>query len=410
MGPALRLAARLLAGAAVRRDLGLLDRGPAPAVLPARARVSCPSPTRLARLLHPSAGLPAAVLVACPPPVLPAALGPAAALLSEHPASCAASCCGSRRGRCAPLEADPPHRAARHAAAGRALLRSRALDAPDVGEHGRRRGRVAAAADCADGGACWRGRSCRCSRPARRSGRACCATPRPRASCRSRTGRSRRPSTWPPCCRGSHEPIGGVLGTHVPVIADAEDFMLHVPGWRAGALVLLYGIALILAVRATPRSRPALLYLLAARARGRGVPVSRARRAPHDPLPDAALPAGGRARRLGGAPGRTSRRAWILVLALAALHLAGGTQLLDAWRSTDRAQAAVPAAGPASRRAGARARAGCATRTRPTGRRFGSPGRAASGSWPRRPGTTASATGRCRCSTRCASRRTSPGC
>ncbi|HSD29159.1 MAG TPA: glycosyltransferase family 39 protein, partial [Vicinamibacteria bacterium] len=27
-----------------------------------------------------------------------------------------------------------------------------------------------------------------------------------------------------------HEPLGGVLGTHVPVVADAEDFVLHAPG------------------------------------------------------------------------------------------------------------------------------------------------------------------------------------
>src|SRR5512134_1176539 len=61
-----------------------------------------------------------------------------------------------------------------------------------------------------------------------------------------------------------HEPLGGVLGTHVPVIADAEDFMLYHRGWAAGLSVLLYGVLLIVAARKAKAAGPAPLLLLAA--------------------------------------------------------------------------------------------------------------------------------------------------
>ena len=53
-----------------------------------------------------------------------------------------------------------------------------------------------------------------------------------------------------------HEPLGGVLGTHVPVVADAEDFMLYHRGWAAALTVLLYGLMLVLAGRAATASQP----------------------------------------------------------------------------------------------------------------------------------------------------------
>lgn len=136
-----------------------------------------------------------------------------------------------------------------------------------------------------------------------------------------------------------HEPLGGVLGTEVPVIADAEDFMLRSPGWMAGLIVLVYGLLLVLAGRAATGTHPSLLYFLAAFLALLAFPFP-LRAAPHTIrfltplyLPVAALVA------WGASPRGTSRRVWVVVLALAALHLATGTRLLDSWRSLDRAGA-----------------------------------------------------------------------
>jgi hypothetical protein len=135
-----------------------------------------------------------------------------------------------------------------------------------------------------------------------------------------------------------HEPHGGVLGTHVPLVADDEDAVLYAPGWRAGLLVLGYGFLLILAARAAGPGHPALLYLLAAGLALLAFPFP-VRSSAHTIrfltpvfLPVAALVS------WAAAPRGTSRRSWIAVLALAALHLGGGTQLLQAWRLADRAQ------------------------------------------------------------------------
>lgn len=136
-----------------------------------------------------------------------------------------------------------------------------------------------------------------------------------------------------------HEPIGGLLGAHVPVVADAEDFMLQAPGWVAGGLVLVYGLLLVLAARATGLRHPSLLYLLAAALTVAAFPLP-LRSAPHTIrfltplyLPVAALVA------WAAAPRGGTRRPWLAVLALAALHLTGATQLLEAWRGSDRAEA-----------------------------------------------------------------------
>jgi 4-amino-4-deoxy-L-arabinose transferase-like glycosyltransferase len=134
-----------------------------------------------------------------------------------------------------------------------------------------------------------------------------------------------------------HEPVGGILGTHVPVVADAEDYMLHAPGWVAGLVVFLYGILLVLAGRAASPKHPAALFFLAALLALLAFPFP-LRSAPHTIrfltplyLPVAALVT------WAAAPRGTSRRAWVVVLALAALHLGFGTQLLGAWRDTERA-------------------------------------------------------------------------
>jgi hypothetical protein len=136
-----------------------------------------------------------------------------------------------------------------------------------------------------------------------------------------------------------YEPLGGLLGTHVPVVADAEDFMIRMPGWQAAGLVLLYGLLLVLAGRAARSGHPSALYLLAAGLALLAFPFP-ARAAPHTIrfltplyLPVAALVA------WAASPRGTSRRAWVAVLALAALHLAGATRLLGEWRNLDRAEA-----------------------------------------------------------------------
>jgi 4-amino-4-deoxy-L-arabinose transferase-like glycosyltransferase len=134
-----------------------------------------------------------------------------------------------------------------------------------------------------------------------------------------------------------HEPLGGVLGTHVPVVADAEDFMLHHRGWAAATSVLLYGVLLVQAGRSATAGSPALLLFAAAALALVAFPFP-VRSAPHTIrlltplyLPVAALVA------WAASPRGTSRRAWVLVLGLASLHLALGTRLLEAWRRTDRA-------------------------------------------------------------------------
>ena len=136
-----------------------------------------------------------------------------------------------------------------------------------------------------------------------------------------------------------YEPLGGLLGTHVPVLADSEDFVLHPPGWIAAGLVLLYGLLLVLAGRAARRGHPSVLYLLAAALALLAFPFP-ARAAPHTIrfltplyLPVAALVA------WAAAPRGTTRLAWVAVLALSALQLTGATRLLGAWRSLDRAEA-----------------------------------------------------------------------
>jgi hypothetical protein len=136
-----------------------------------------------------------------------------------------------------------------------------------------------------------------------------------------------------------YEPLGALMGTHVPIVADSEEFVIRMPGWQAAGLVLLYGLLLILAGRAARSGHPSVLYLLAAGLALLAFPFP-ARAAPHTVrfltplyLPVAALVA------WAASPRGTSRRAWVAVLALAALQLAGGSRLLEAWRNLDRAQA-----------------------------------------------------------------------
>jgi hypothetical protein len=142
-----------------------------------------------------------------------------------------------------------------------------------------------------------------------------------------------------------HRPLGGLLGTHVPVVADAGDPLVQAPRWAAGALVLVYGGLIILAVRMRRGSAGARLLLAAAALAVLAFPF------PLRSGPNAIrfltpaylcilplviwVPLAGRQRPEAVAGGL--RRAWIVVLGLASLHLTTGTRLLQSWRQTDRA-------------------------------------------------------------------------
>ncbi len=136
-----------------------------------------------------------------------------------------------------------------------------------------------------------------------------------------------------------YEPVGGLVGTHVPVVADSEDFVVRTPGWVAASLILIYGGLLILAARNSGDQAAARLLLAAAALAVIAFPLP-LRSGPHTIrfltplyLPLAALVA------WAFVGSNRPRRSWIAVLALAGLHLVGGHRLLEAWRATDRAEA-----------------------------------------------------------------------
>lgn len=135
-----------------------------------------------------------------------------------------------------------------------------------------------------------------------------------------------------------HQPVGGLLGTHVPLVPDDPKHVAQAPPWVAAGLVLVYGGGLILAARRV-RARPAVPVLLATAALGLALFPLPLRSGPETIrfltpiyLPVAALMA------WVALTEKHARRAWIVVLALASLHLAGARGLLAAWRGADRAQ------------------------------------------------------------------------
>jgi hypothetical protein len=135
-----------------------------------------------------------------------------------------------------------------------------------------------------------------------------------------------------------HEPLGAVLGTHVPVVADDPAHVVRAPSWAAAGLVLIYGGAVVIAA-SRAGAHPAVALLLASAAVALATFPLPQRSGPGTVrflapvyLPLAAVVA------WAGLVPRTARRAWIAALALAALHLAGARELLGAWRAADRAQ------------------------------------------------------------------------
>lgn len=136
-----------------------------------------------------------------------------------------------------------------------------------------------------------------------------------------------------------HRPVGGLIGTHVPLIADDPDRVVLAPGWVAGALILIYGTSLVLAVRASRGNGRAALLVWAAALALAAFPFplrsgpSAIRFLTPIYLTLAALVAWVPVT-LSGA-----RRALVVALALATLHLVAGARLLAAWRQADRAAA-----------------------------------------------------------------------
>ena len=143
-----------------------------------------------------------------------------------------------------------------------------------------------------------------------------------------------------------HEAVGGLMGTHVPLVADDPDHVVHARPLGAAATVIVYGISLVLGTRRAlrapatdPSASRARLLLAAAgltllafpfplRASPASVRFLTCAYLPVIALVSwAAVAAGGR------------RRAWTVVLVLAAAHLSMGTRLLGAWRTADRTAA-----------------------------------------------------------------------
>ena len=136
-----------------------------------------------------------------------------------------------------------------------------------------------------------------------------------------------------------HRPLGGLLGTHVPMVADDPVHVVRAPTAVAVAIVALWAAGFAMAVLAA-RAQPAAWPLLAVVAAAIIVFPLPLRSGPGTIrfltplyLPLVALVAWGGIVRAG------ARRTWVLVLALAALHLAAGSRLLAAWRTADRAAA-----------------------------------------------------------------------
>ncbi|MFI5183439.1 MAG: hypothetical protein ACHQNV_03495 [Vicinamibacteria bacterium] len=140
-----------------------------------------------------------------------------------------------------------------------------------------------------------------------------------------------------------HRPILGLLGAHVPIVADDPDWTVAAPLWVAVGLVALYALGLVTAARAS-RGRGAAALLLGVvvlvvlafpfpvRSGGHTVRYLTAAYLPLVALV-AWAPLAGREY-----PGAT-RRGWAFVLALSCLHLVSGARLLAAWRGLDRAAA-----------------------------------------------------------------------
>jgi hypothetical protein len=299
-----------------------------------------PAAWALARALDPRAALPAAVLLACPSPylLLMAAMPPPmySAALALSAAALAIALTAAARGR--------PSAAALAGwgiASGLALW-THLMTAPAVaasaaylaaGTRNRRRLWIAAAAlavTCAP----WWIRAT--------------ADPQAGAAVSLSGRRAAFGAHFGATLPALHRPLGGVLGTHTPLVADDPGHLVRRSAPAAAAVVAswLAGFALALRGARAHRATWPLLAVVAAAIAAFPFPL---RSGPGTlrfltPLyvPLAALVAWGAVTRL------RPRLAWSLVLAIAAFDVAGGAGLLAAWRAAERAAPpfALPDLGP----------------------------------------------------------------
>lgn len=290
-----------------------------------------PAAWAMARALDPRAALPAAVLAACPAPYLllmaaaPPPMYPASLLLSAIVLTLAIR--GGARGRPSAL-----------LLVGAGLLGGLAvwthlMTAPavmasavflTVRTRHRRRLWIAAAALLLASAPMWMG------------------APRPETAA-APVGLSSRRASFTDHLRGTlpalPRPVSGILGAHVPLVADDVEHVIRAPRLVAAGMIGLWLIGLALALSAA-RAHPSTWPLIAVVAAAVAVFPLPLRSGPGTIrfltplyLPLIALVAWGAVTR-GGV-----RRAWVLVLALAALSLAAASPLLSAWRGADRAAA-----------------------------------------------------------------------
>jgi hypothetical protein len=148
-----------------------------------------------------------------------------------------------------------------------------------------------------------------------------------------------------------HRPVGGLIGTHVPILADDPDHVVEVPGVIAAVLGVAY-VVVLLAAAGRARQTPNAWLLFLAVALALLIFPFPARSGPETIryltpvyLPLAALVG------LAASATATERRALGVTLALVSLHLVGATRLLAAWRATDRADPpfSLPDLGPVRR-------------------------------------------------------------
>ena len=305
----------------------------------------------LGRRLHPRAGLPAALLLACPPPYL--------LLLAAMPPPLYATSlvlCGlllllalrlGERLDGGTSTSDGRLRAGLllwGALAGLALwthLMTASTVAAAFVPHGPSRATPMDACPPVRGSARRRERTLLDQCPRRPTGH---ARGQPRA-----VARRRSPPTSPTVLPRLHEPVGGLFGTHVPVVADDAEHVVGPPMAAAVLLVALETLLLVLAARGARQNPAALLYFAAAGLALLAFPFPQ-RSAPHNIrfLTPMALPV---LVLLAWPVAERTRRAALVVLALTSLHLLGGLRLLEEWRHLGRAEAPflLPDLGPVRR-------------------------------------------------------------
>lgn len=135
-----------------------------------------------------------------------------------------------------------------------------------------------------------------------------------------------------------HEPLAGILGSHTPLVPDDPDAVVWSPRAAAGVAIFIYGACLVFAARGARDPRVTLL-LAAAGLTVLAFPLPlRSGPATLRFLTPLYVPLAVLVAWVAVARG-SARRSYLVVLSLAALHLAGASRLLSAWHMADRAEA-----------------------------------------------------------------------